>query len=81
MGQKRGRVEGSFVRETSVQTVGFYRDIVQNLKAWYAPAPKLHSDPDEPIDPMESPPAVPPVWATTEALTSASGSNSAQTPA
>lgn len=45
MGQKRGRDEGSFVRETATQTVGFYRDIVQNLKAWQAPAPKLHVDP------------------------------------
>jgi hypothetical protein len=28
MGQKRGRVEGSFVRETRTQTVSFYRDLV-----------------------------------------------------
>ena len=46
MGQKRGRDEGSFVRETAAQTVGFYRDIVQNLKAWQAPAPKLRVDPE-----------------------------------
>ncbi len=46
MGQKRGRAEGSFVRETGAQTVTFYRDIVQNLKAWYPPAPKLRSEPD-----------------------------------
>ena len=71
MGQKRGRDEGSFVRETSAQTVAFYRDIVQNLKAWYPPAPKLRPEPDEPADATEPPPAVPPVWATTEALTSA----------
>ena len=32
MGQKRGRSEGSFVRETSAQTVTFYRDFVQNLR-------------------------------------------------
>jgi hypothetical protein len=41
MGQKRGRAEGSFVRETRTQTVSFYRDLVQNLKAWQAPAPQL----------------------------------------
>jgi hypothetical protein len=41
MGQKRGRSEGSFVRDTSAQTVAFYRDLVQNLKAWQAPAPKI----------------------------------------
>ena len=46
MGQKRGRAEGSFVRETSAQTVAFYRDIVQNLKAWQAPAPKLRTEPE-----------------------------------
>lgn len=45
MGQKRGRAEGSFVRETASQTVAFYRDIVQNLKAWHPAAPKLHSEP------------------------------------
>ena len=44
MGQKRGRAEGSFVRETSAQAVEFYRDLVQNLKPWQAPAPKLHTD-------------------------------------
>jgi hypothetical protein len=45
MGQKRGRAEGSFVRETSAQAVEFYRDLVQNLKSWHAPAPKLRTDP------------------------------------
>ncbi|MGO9322802.1 MAG: stress response protein [Solirubrobacteraceae bacterium] len=44
MGQKRGRAEGSFVRETSAQAVEFYRDLVQNLKPWHAPAPKLHTE-------------------------------------
>ena len=43
MGQKRGRSEGSFVRETSAQTVTFYRDFVQTLRPWQAPAPKLHT--------------------------------------
>jgi hypothetical protein len=44
MGQKRGRAEGSLVRETSAQAVEFYRDLVQNLKPWHAPAPKLHTE-------------------------------------
>jgi hypothetical protein len=48
MGQKRGRAEGSFVRETSAQTVGFYRDVVQDLKAWHAPAPKLRNEVEPP---------------------------------
>ena len=46
MGQKRGRTEGSFVRETSAQAVEFYRDLVQNLKPWRAPAPKLRTETD-----------------------------------
>ena len=45
MGQKRGRAEGSFVRETGSQTVAFYRDIVQNLRPWQPAAPKLHTEP------------------------------------
>jgi hypothetical protein len=43
MGKKRGRAEGSFVRETSAQVISFYSDLVQELKAWQAPAPKVHS--------------------------------------
>jgi len=45
MGQKRGRVEGSFVRETREQAVTFYRDLVQNLKAWQARPPQIRSEP------------------------------------
>jgi hypothetical protein len=56
MGQKRGRAEGSFVRETRAQTVAFYRDLVQNLKAWQAPAPQLRPQP--PL--IDSPPISPP---------------------
>lgn len=46
MGQKRGRAEGSFVRETSAQAVEFYRDLVQDLKPWPAPPPKLRTKPE-----------------------------------
>ncbi|MDO8214176.1 hypothetical protein [Conexibacter sp. CPCC 206217] len=41
MGQKRGREEGSFVRETRNHIVDFYGDLVQNLKPWQARAPRL----------------------------------------
>jgi hypothetical protein len=62
MGQKRGRAEGSFVRETASQTVTFYRDIVQDLKTWQAAAPKLRIEPAPPEadEPVQS--ALPPVW-------------------
>jgi hypothetical protein len=61
MGQKRGRAEGSFVRETSLQAVAFYRDLVQNLKPWQAPAPKI-SKPAEDPDLVEHEPTIVPVW-------------------
>lgn len=46
MGQKRGRAEGSFVRDTSAQAIEFYRDLVQDLRPWQPPAPKVHSSPE-----------------------------------
>jgi hypothetical protein len=47
MGAKRGKGERSFVLETRKQTIAFYRDLVQDLRVWRAPAPKL---PDAPQD-------------------------------
>lgn len=47
MGQKRGRLEGSFVRDTREQAVTFYRDLVQNLKAWQARPPQIRPEPTE----------------------------------
>lgn len=61
MGQKRGRAEGSFVRETSAQAVVFYRDLVQNLKPWQPRAPKIREHEPE-IETEENEPAVEPVW-------------------
>ncbi|MCW3048217.1 MAG: stress response protein [Solirubrobacterales bacterium] len=54
MGQKRGKAEGSFVRETRAQTFDFYRDIVQQLKAWQARPPKLRAH-EEPVPQAPSP--------------------------
>jgi hypothetical protein len=57
MGQKRGKAEGSFVRETRAQTFDFYRDLVQNLKPWQPRAPKLREEPDEVVlTPQPDPP-------------------------
>ncbi len=41
LGSKRGKVAGSFVAESKRQTIDFYRTVVQGLKPWSAPAPKL----------------------------------------
>jgi hypothetical protein len=62
MGHKRGRAEGSFVRETSALAVDFYRDQVQDMKAWQPKAPRLREpEPDEaqPAPPQQ---AVTPAW-------------------
>jgi hypothetical protein len=58
MGQKRGKAEGSFVRETRAQTFDMYGDIVQSLKAWQPRPPKLReSEPDDvPDTPSSEPP-------------------------
>jgi hypothetical protein len=47
MGTKRGKGEKSFVLETRKQAVGFYRGIVQDLRAWQPSAPKLPAEPEE----------------------------------
>jgi hypothetical protein len=41
MGTKRGKEEGSFVIETRRQAIDFYRDLIQDLRAWQPSAPKL----------------------------------------
>lgn len=61
MGQKRGRAEGSFVRETRAQAVTFYRDLVQSLKAWQVRPPQIPSEPDLPATPPASPPDILPL--------------------
>lgn len=48
MGLKGGRDEGSFVRETRRQAIDFYRDIVQDLREWQVPAPRMAKAVDEP---------------------------------
>ena len=57
MGSKRGKAEGSFVRETRAQTFDFYGDLVQNLKLWQARPPKLRETTDDVGDsPQPDPP-------------------------
>lgn len=58
LGLKNGKGQGSFVRETRRQVVGFYGEIVQHLKPWQARPPKL---PEPPESAPEAPQAdVPP---------------------
>jgi hypothetical protein len=72
IGLKRGRAEGSFVRETSAQAVAFYRDLVQDLKPWTAPAPKLRPEAKAPAaSKVEL--AVVPAWAGSPASESTDG--------
>jgi hypothetical protein len=78
MGQKRGRAEGSFVRETSAQAVAFYRDLVQNLKPWTAPAPKLRPE-LEVAEQASVELAVVPAWAGSTATERADGLSAATT--
>jgi hypothetical protein len=56
MGHKRGKADGSFVRETRAQTFDFYREIVQQLKPWQARPPKLRGpDAKEEVPEQPSP--------------------------
>jgi len=63
MGQKRGKAEGSFVRETRRQTFEMYGTIVQGLKPWQARAPRLHDT----VTPSDEKPTVDPPSFTDEA--------------
>lgn len=56
MGRKRGRAEGSFVRETREQTLAFYRELVQNLKPWQPRAPRVRERPEPPNEEQPSAP-------------------------
>lgn len=45
MGRKRGRGPGSFVGDSRSQLLRFYRDVLQQIRAWQPPAPKLPRKP------------------------------------
>lgn len=46
MGSKRGKLAGSFVGDAKRQTLDFYRSVVQTIRPWVAPAPKLAVEAD-----------------------------------
>jgi hypothetical protein len=63
LGLKNGKGRGSFVRETRRQVIDFYREVIQNLKAWQARPPKL---PDLATETSEIPQSGPPPFAAVE---------------
>ena len=63
LGLKTGKGSGSFVRENRRQVIDFYREILQNLKAWQAKPPKL---PDRAAETPETPKSGPPSFAAVE---------------
>jgi hypothetical protein len=63
LGLKTGKGSGSFVRENRRQVIDFYREVVQNLKAWQAKPPKL---PDRAAETPETPQSGPPPFAAVE---------------
>lgn len=80
MGSKRGKAEGSFVRETRAQTFDFYRELVQNLKLWQARPPKLRPTP-EPDDVAETPEPDPPPFVAADEREVGEATNPTQTDA
>lgn len=67
LGLKRGKGRGSFVHDTRVQAFEFYRELVQNLKAWQPKAPKLRDDdPEVEVPRVEDGAATPPPLAALE---------------
>jgi hypothetical protein len=41
LGPKRGRGPGTFVGDARSQMHGFYREVLQRVRPWQAPAPRL----------------------------------------
>jgi len=48
MGTKRGIGRGSFIDSVVDAIDAFYRDVLQNLRAWSPTAPKLREEPESP---------------------------------
>jgi hypothetical protein len=47
MGVKRDATQGSFIHSVVSTTKEFYREVLQNLRAWKAPPPKLKEPKEE----------------------------------
>jgi hypothetical protein len=59
LGAKRGRGQGSFVLESKNHANEFYRQVLQQLRAWSASAPKL-PEPETATLPSDASPEPPP---------------------
>ena len=53
LGRKRGKDQGSFVGDSRKQLHGFYREVLQDIRAWQPPAPQLPKDPEPADEPEE----------------------------
>jgi hypothetical protein len=73
MGTKRGKDDGSFVKETRRQAIDFYRTLVQDLRGWQPSAPKL--PPEKPLDDPVPPQPEPPAFSSTEQREPGDGQN------
>jgi hypothetical protein len=47
LGSKRNGIQGAFIPSVNAAVETFYAQVVQNLKPWAPPAPKMQSLPDE----------------------------------
>ena len=47
LGMKRSGIQGSFIESVMSTTKAFYGEVVQGLRAWKAPPPKLKKHPEE----------------------------------
>ena len=60
LGMKRSGIQGSFIESVMSTTKSFYGEVVQGLRAWKAPPPKLKKHPEEelPEQVVEAPAAL-----------------------
>ena len=65
MGAKKGKTKGSFVQVAMDQTIGFYREVLQKVDKYVAPAPKLKAEP-EPVEEEQPKKVAPPPHLTTD---------------
>jgi hypothetical protein len=56
MGMKRGKGQGSFVRETRRQVLDFYGTVLQDMKPWQPKAPQLPQPAEVPATAQPDPP-------------------------